>query len=124
MKKQKLNIMKFNSKKLQNNLLKRLQVLKIPHSIIVSKIKMKNVSDSSGLDYCIAIPRFDKKIANELGIMNRVDHREVFTKTMSNQDITFFKNMKNNYNSVISNEDGNIYEWNKKSLKQSVNKYK
>ena len=114
--------LRLNSKDLQNNTLKRLQVTKVPHSIIVSRVSMRNVHNNSGLDYCIAVPKNDKAMTSELGIGFEKDHPKVFTKTMTKQDVFQFQTMraKDEYVKVMSSDDGAVYEWVKLSLKKSV----
>ena len=103
---------------------------KINHAVCVGIINLKTriwKDELISRDYFIIIVRDNKKdkILRELGfhIQDGPYINKILSYTLSDSEIDIFKTLSNNYNKVIHNSDGRVYELKNESFLKEYRKY-
>ena len=94
-----------------------------PYAIGVGKIQAKGVSDEFAQDYFMLVRKQDCKNMYWMCFSDTKEYKDVYQRDMSKKEIQFFREHLEEYELVVDNPHGKVYEYKLLPLKKYLPKF-
>jgi len=92
------------------NVIHSLRVKNIPHSVVCAVFYIEGYGDFKTYDWFVIVPKIYKEQIKDIPGFHSIHHKKVFEKTFMHYELKYFFDNISEYNEVLSDKTGRVFE--------------